>query len=370
MKQVAIITGITGQDGSYLAEDLLEQGVQVYGGIRHTSTAPYNLERISHLIEKYPYALTLIHFDLMDASSIEKFVKEVYDNVHNVVKLGNYLQVYNLAAQSHVGDSFRMPTVTHQINALGVIGLLQSLHTHFNTSFRFYQASTSELYGNIKANGKKVRKMTENTSFSPESPYAVAKMAAYQTVVNYRKAYNIHAVNGILFNHESPRRGVDFVTRKITKYVANYALNRVPYDRPLQLGNLAAQRDWGDAREYIQAMQLMLNKAEGDKVTDYVVATGDTYSVKTFVTQAFERVGVTLEWRGSGLHEKGVQNNNGTQDILVEVNPEFYRPIDVSYLCGNPEKIEKNLRWKPKVSLPELISDMVENDILLLKNRN
>ena len=370
MKQVAIITGITGQDGSYLAEDLLEQGVQVYGGIRHTSTTPHNLDRISGLIEKYPYALKLIHFDLMDAASIEKFVKEVYDDVQNVLKLGNYLQVYNLAAQSHVGDSFRIPTVTHQINALGVIALLQSLHTHFKNSFRFYQASTSELYGNIKVNGRKVRKMTENTPFNPESPYAVAKMAAYQTVVNYRKAHDIHAVNGILFNHESPRRGVDFVTRKITKYVANYALNRVPFDRPLQLGNLAAKRDWGDAREYIKAMQLMLNKAEGDSITDYVVATGDTHSVKTFVTQAFQKVGVSLEWRGSGVQEKGVRNNNGTRDVLVEVNSEFYRPIDVAYLCGSSDKIEENLQWKPTVSLKELISDMVEQDILDLKNRN
>ena len=366
MKQVAIITGITGQDGSYLAEDLLEQGLHVFGGIRHSSYTPHNLGRISHLITKYPDQLTLIHLDLLDLASIEKFVKEVYDKTHMLVKLGNYIQVYNLAAQSHVGDSFRIPTVTHQINALSVIAFLDSLRTHFKHDFRFYQASTSELYGNIKTTKGKTIIMNEETPFNPESPYAVAKMAAFQTVQNYRKAYGVHAINGILFNHESPKRGADFVTRKITKYVAQYSRNAVPDNQPLQLGNLDSKRDWGDAREYIKAMQLMLTKAEGDAVTDYVVATGEVYSVRTFVSQAFQKIGVSLEWRGEGVIEKGVNQHNG-RDIVVEVNSEFYRPIDVGYLCGDSSLIAKNLRWKPTVYLKQLISDMVEHDIQLLK---
>ena len=366
MKQVAIITGITGQDGSYLAEDLLEQGVHVFGGIRHSSYTPHHLGRISHLIKEYPDQLTLIHLDLLDLASIEKFVKEVYDKTHMILKLGNYIQVYNLAAQSHVGDSFRIPTVTHQINALSVIAFLDSLRTHFSTNFRFYQASTSELYGNIQTTEEKILMMNEETPFNPESPYAVAKMAAVQTVQNYRKAYGIHAVNGILFNHESPNRGSDFVTRKITKYVAQYSRNAVEDNKPLQLGNLNAKRDWGDAREYIKAMQLMLNIAEGEKITDYVVATGDVYSVRTFVAQAFQKIGVYMEWVGEGAIEKGINKING-RDILVEVNSEFYRPIDVGYLCGDSSLICKNLRWKPTVQLKQLISDMVEHDIQLLK---
>jgi GDPmannose 4,6-dehydratase len=208
--------------------------------------------------------------------------------------------------------------------------------------------------------------MNEKTPFNPESPYAVAKMAAFQTVQNYRKAYGIHAVNGILFNHESPNRGSDFVTRKITKYVAQYSRNAVEDNKPLQLGNLNAKRDWGDAREYIKAMQLMLNVAEGDKITDYVVATGDVNSVRTFVAQAFQKIGVYMEWIGEGAIEKGINKTNG-RDILVEVNSEFYRPIDVGYLCGDSSLICKNLRWKPTVQLKQLISDMVEHDIQLLK---
>ena len=364
MKQVAIITGITGQDGSYLAEDLLNDGVHVFGGIRRSASSPYNLQRISHLLE-HPN-LKLIYFDMMDACSIEKFVKSVYDCVHEVLQLGNYIQVYHLAAQSHVGDSFRIPTVTHQVNALGVIAFLESLHTHFKNNFRFYQASTSELFGNIRTKSKNPKTITECTPFNPESPYAIAKMAAYLTVQNYRKAYGIHAVNGILFNHESPRRGMDFVTRKITNYVAQYALNRIPGNRPLQLGNLKARRDWGDAREYVKAMRKMVIEAEGDTIGDYIVATGEAYSVRTFVQLAFQKIGVMVEWIGTGGKEKGRNGTNG-KDILIEVNKDLFRPVDVLYLIGNAEKIKKNLNWQPTVPIKHLISDMVENDIELLK---
>tara|TARA_R100001530_G_scaffold121390_1_gene88832 strand:- start:1714 stop:2817 length:1104 start_codon:yes stop_codon:yes gene_type:complete len=364
MQQIAIITGITGQDGSYLAEDLLRDGVHVFGGIRRSASSPYNLQRITHLVE-HPN-LKLIHFDMMDACSIEKFVKAVYDHVHTVLHLGNYIEVYHLAAQSHVGDSFRIPTVTHQVNALGVIALLESLRTHFQNNFRFYQASTSELFGNIDTNGKVPKAITEKTPFNPESPYAIAKMAAYLTVQTYRKAYDIHAVNGILFNHESPRRGLDFVTRKITNYVAQYALNRVPKNRPLQLGNLKARRDWGDAREYVKAMRKMLVEAEGDNITDYVVATGEVYSVRTFVQLAFQKIGVMINWVGSGVREKGKNDANG-KDILIEVNKDLFRPVDVLYLMGDSTKIKKSLNWEATVPLKHLISDMVENDIELLK---
>ena len=370
MQQVAIITGITGQDGSYLAENLLNEGVHVFGGIRRSSASPYNFERIAHLLE-HPN-LKLIHFDMMDDCSIEKFIKTIYDHVHNILHLGNYIEVYNLAAQSHVGDSFRIPSVTHQINASSVIVLLESLRTHFKNNFRFYQASTSELYGNIKINNKmpnKIEAMTEKTPFNPESPYAIAKMAAYLTVQNYRKAYNIHAVNGILFNHESPRRGLDFVTRKITNYVAQYALNRVPGNQPLQLGNLRSKRDWGDAREYVKAMRKMLVEAEGDKVTDYVVATGDVYSVRTFVQLAFQKIGIMANWTGNGIREKGKNDANG-KDVLVEVNKDFFRPVDVLHLIGDSTKIKENLNWESTVSLKHLVSDMVEHDIELLKKGN
>ena len=364
MKKIAIITGITGQDGSYLAEDLLKEDVHVFGGIRRSASSPYNLQRISHLVDNPN--LKLIHFDMMDSCSIEKFVKTVYDHVHDVLLLGNYIEVYHLAAQSHVGDSFRIPTVTHQVNALGVIALLESLRTHFKNNFRFYQASTSELFGNIKTKSKAPKAITECTPFNPESPYAIAKMAAYLTVQNYRKAYDIHAVNGILFNHESPRRGLDFVTRKITNYVAQYALNRVPGNRPLQLGNLKARRDWGDAREYVKAMRMMIGENDDNKITDYIVATGEAYSVRTFVQLAFQKIGVMVEWSGTNSRQKGRNANNG-KDILIEVNKNLFRPVDVLYLIGDASKIKNNLNWEATVPLKHLISDMVENDIELLK---
>ena len=363
MKQTAIITGITGQDGSYLAEDLLEKDIRVFGGIRRSSSS--NLSRIAHLID-HP-DLNLIHFDLMDGCSIENFVRTVYDSVHTLIQFDNYIQVYNLAAQSHVGDSFNIPTVTHKVNALGVITLLESLHKHFKKNFRFYQASTSELYGNGKNKRGRTKEMTEETPFNPVSPYAVSKMCSFLTVKNYREAYGIHAVNGILFNHESPRRGLDFVTRKITNYVARYALNKVERNQPLQLGNIRARRDWGDAREYVRAMDLMINKAKDETVTDYVVATGDTYSVKSFAETAFRKIGVSLDWSGTGERTKAT-NRNSKEEVLIEVNKNLYRPIDINHLLGNPAKIEANLQWKSTVSIKQLVSDMVDNDIEILKH--
>ena len=368
MQQVAIITGITGQDGSYLAEDLLEKDIKVFGGIRRTSSSPSDLDRLSHIVN-HPN-LKLIHFDLMDAGSIEKFVKTVDDYVSPYLKvLDNYVQVYNLAAQSHVGDSFNIPTVTHQVNAQGVIILLESLRIHFGNNFRFYQASTSELYGNVKniSNKKITKPITENTPFNPESPYAISKLSAFLTVQNYRKAYGLHAVNGILFNHESPRRGLDFVTRKISHYVANYSLKNTKVLKPLQLGNLNAKRDWGDAREYIKAMQKMVVEAEGDNITDYIVATGETHSVRLFTQLAFNKVGISIEWSGKGLKEIGRNVTNGKDNLVIEVNKNLFRPVDVLYLRGNADKIKENLNWQPTVALKQLVSDMVENDIKLLK---
>ena len=363
MQTSAIITGITGQDGSYLAEYLLERDIQVYGGIRKTSSSPSDLARIQHLLH-HPN-LFLEHLDLLDPLSIAKFVSFVDNNTHMYRKQGfNPIQVYNLAAQSHVGDSFRIPTVTHQINAVAVLILLDRLHAHFgeNDGFRFYQASTSELYGNLKGTGEVVE-MDEDTPFNPASPYAVAKAAAFQTVKNYRETYNIHAVNGILFNHESPRRGIDFVTRKITRGVADYALGKI--DTPIELGNVNAKRDWGDAREYIEAMYVMLNEAEGETIQDYVVASGTTHSVRKFVTAAFKVIGIQVKWKGKGLDEVAVDIK--TNNTLVKINKDFHRPLDVQALLGNPKKIKENLRWQPKTTFEELVEDMVNSDIALLQ---
>ena len=263
MKQSAIITGITGQDGFYLEEYHLERDIEVYGGIRKNSSSPSNMGRISHLLD-HPN-LHLENLDLLDSLSIAQFVTHVDTQTFPYRRQGfNPIQVYNLAAQSHVGDSFRIPKLTHDVNAVAVITLLDRLHAHFGThnGFRFYQASTSELYGNPADNGSEIIMMDEDTPFNPASPYAIAKAASFQIVKNYRETYGIHAVNGILFNHESPRRGVDFVTRKVTRGVAAYALGKT--NEPIELGNVNAKRDWGDAREYIEAMYIMLNEAEGD----------------------------------------------------------------------------------------------------------
>jgi GDPmannose 4,6-dehydratase len=361
MQKLAAITGITGQDGSYLAEYLLENGYKVYAGIRRTSIPLSSNTRLHNLID-HPN-LTLINLDLLDNGSIKSFVETIKSYVTSYMTImDNYIEVYNLAAQSHVGESFKIPVLTHQINAVAVVGLLEAFTEIFRKQFRFYQASTSELFGN-EATGTE-KSLSEQSSFKPTSPYAIAKLSAFLTVKHYRETYNTYAVNGILFNHESPRRGLDFVTRKITNGVAQYATGK--NKGPIMLGNVHARRDWGDARDYVKAMHLMLNTS-GSKITDYVVSSGETYSVKDFCNMAFEKIGIILNWQGKGLYEYAVNKNGTTKEVLIEIDSRFYRPSDVEYLLGDSTKIRENLNWQPSVSFKQLVFDMVENDIEQIK---
>jgi|TARA_R100000750_G_scaffold53533_1_gene38996 GDPmannose 4,6-dehydratase len=363
MQKYAIITGITGQDGSYLAEYLLNKDYHVFGSVRKSSSN--SMERLDPI--KDNPNLQLINMDFLDTGSIDNFVHTVYNKCKPSLCISEDLEVYNLAAQSHVGESFKIPSITHQINAVGVIILLESLRNYFKDRFRFYQASTSELFGNTGS--KKNIILNETAPFSPTSPYAIAKASAFYTVKNYRKAYDLYCVNGILFNHESPRRGKEFVTRKITLGIAEYASGK--NTSPIQLGNIYAQRDWGDAREYVKTMHLMLTKQEVmdgilnkyHEVTDFVVATGETRTVKDFCELAFNKIGVGLEWIGRGVNEKAINLNN-KEETLIEVNKEFYRPSDIHYLLGDASLIKEKLKWKYQNTFKDLVDDMVESDLL------
>jgi GDPmannose 4,6-dehydratase len=335
----ALITGITGQDGSYLAELLLRKGYEVHGIIRRSSS--FNTGRINHIYQD-PHEtgvhLFLHYADLNDASSINKVLRDVRPD-----------EIYNLGAQSHVRVSFDVPEYTGEVDALGVVRILEGIReTELNT--RFYQASSSELYGRVVETPQK-----ETTPFYPRSPYACAKAYAYYITVNYRESYNLFACNGILFNHESPRRGETFVTRKITRAAARIKLG---LQSCLYLGNLEAKRDWGFAGDYVEAMWLMLQQAEPD---DYVVATGETHSVREFAEKVFERLGMSLEWRGMGVHEKGI--DAGTGNIVIEVDPKYFRPAEVDLLLGDPSKAKRNLDWAPKVGFDALVEMMVDEDL-------
>jgi len=335
----ALITGITGQDGSYLAELLLRKGYEVHGIIRRSSS--FNTGRINHIYQD-PHEtgvhLFLHYADLNDASSINKVLRDVRPD-----------EIYNLGAQSHVRVSFDVPEYTGEVDALGVVRILEGIReTELNT--RFYQASSSELYGKVVETPQK-----ETTPFYPRSPYACAKAYAYYITVNYRESYNLFACNGILFNHESPRRGETFVTRKITRAAARIKLG---LQSCLYLGNLEAKRDWGFAGDYVEAMWRMLQQAEPD---DYVVATGETHSVREFAEKVFSRLGMSLEWRGTGAHEKGI--DAGTGNIVIEVDPKYFRPAEVDLLLGDPSKAKRNLGWEPKVGFDALVEMMVDEDL-------
>ena len=335
----ALITGITGQDGSYLAELLLQKGYEVHGIIRRSSS--FNTGRINHIYQD-PHEsgvhLFLHYADLNDASSINKVLRDVRPE-----------EIYNLGAQSHVRVSFDVPEYTGEVDALGAVRILEGIReTELNT--RFYQASSSELYGRVLETPQK-----ETTPFYPRSPYACAKAYAYYITVNYRESYNLFACNGILFNHESPRRGETFVTRKITRAAARIKLG---LQSCLYLGNLEAKRDWGFAGDYVEAMWLMLQQAEPD---DYVVATGETHSVREFAEKVFERLGMPLEWRGKGVHEKGI--DSGTGNIVIEVDPKYFRPAEVDLLLGDPSKAKRQLGWEPKVGFDALVEIMVDEDL-------
>lgn len=332
MRPSALITGITGQDGSYLAELLLSKGYAVYGVLRRSSSR--NTERIQGFLE-HPH-LFLREADMGDASSLRSVLEEMaqYDRI----------EVYNLAAQSHVHTSFRQPEYTADVDALGVLRLLEAIRSlALVGKTRFYQASTSELYGKVVEVPQR-----ETTPFYPRSPYGVAKLYAYWIVKNYRETYGMYACNGILFNHESERRGEEFVTRKITKAVAGGAL--------LEIGNLDAKRDWGYAPDYVHGMWLMLQQ---DGPRDYVLATGELHTVREFVEQAFECVDVRIRWEGSGVSEKGYDSSGR---MRVTVNPEYYRPCEVDMLVGDASHARAELGWHPQVSFKEIVRRMVNCD--------
>jgi len=334
----ALITGITGQDGSYLAELLLAKGYEVHGLVRRAST--FNRERIDHLWgrEDYRNRYFLHYGDLSDA-----------DSLHEVIEASKPDEVYNLAAQSHVGISFRQPTYTGEVVALGTIRLLEAIRQRRRQA-RFYQASSSELFGMAEECPQH-----ERTPFHPRSPYAVAKMYAFWATVNYREAYGLFAANGILFNHESPRRGENFVTRKITRAVAGFALGM--RTEPLALGNLEARRDWGFAGDYVEAMWLMLQHHVPD---DFVVGTGETHSVREFCEAAFAEIGITLEWRGRGTDERGVDASDGR--TLVVVDPRYFRPAEVERLQADARKAAAILGWTPRHTFADLVRLMVAAD--------
>jgi GDPmannose 4,6-dehydratase len=332
----AIITGITGQDGAYLAQLLLEKGYTVYGTYRRTSSV--NFWRIEELgIDKHP-SLHLVEYDLTDLSSSIRLLQST-----------GATEVYNLAAQSFVGVSFDQPVATAAITGIGPLHLLEAIRI-VNPQIRFYQASTSEMFGKVQAIPQ-----IESTPFYPRSPYGVAKLYAHWMTINYRESYNIFGASGILFNHESPLRGREFVTRKITDSVAKIKLGKLD---TLELGNLDAKRDWGFAKEYVEGMWRILQAAQPDT---YVLATNRTETVRDFVDMAFKSVDMRLEWKGSADQEQGICGKTGK--VVVQINPKFYRPAEVELLIGNPAKAKNDLGWEPKTTLEELCAMMVEADL-------
>jgi GDPmannose 4,6-dehydratase len=333
----AVITGVTGQDGSYLAEFLHEKGYEVHGLIRRHSTI--NTERIEHLLKGNGNKLILHYADMTDSSNLIRLMSEIKPD-----------EVYNLAAQSHVGISFEIPEYTAEATGVATIKLLEAIRLT-NPKCRFYQASTSELFGGLPETAPQ----SEKTPFYPKSPYGVAKLYSYWIAVNYRESYNMFCCNGILFNHESPRRGENFVTRKITLAVANIVAGK---QEKLSLGNLNAKRDWGFAGDYVKGMWMMLQQ---DKPDDFVLATNETHTVREFVDIAFKKAGITLRFEGEGVNEKAYDAKTGK--LLVDINPEFFRPAEVEFLWGNPEKAEKTLGWKREVSFDGLVEMMVREDL-------
>jgi len=346
--KVALITGTTGQDGAYLAELLLEKGYIVHGLKRRSSS--FNTGRIEHLYQdphERNQRFALHYGDMVDSTNLIRIVQQTMPD-----------EIYNLAAQSHVQVSFETPEYTANADAVGTLRLLEAIRLlGMQSKTRFYQASTSELYGKVQETPQ-----TETTPFYPRSPYGVAKLYAYWIVVNYREAYGMHASNGILFNHESPIRGETFVTRKITRAAA--AIQQGHQDK-LYLGNLDARRDWGHAREYVQGMWLMLQQEKPD---DYVLATGETHSVREFVEQAFLEVGIQIAWQGKAQEEKGIDSKSGK--VLVEIDSRYFRPTEVDILQGDPSKAERVLGWKHQITFKELVSEMVSADLQLDQERH
>lgn len=340
MKKRALITGITGQDGSYLTELLLEKGYEVHGIIRRASS--FNTKRIDYLFENSEIgnkSLFLHHGDLTDSSNLNRLIEKVRPD-----------EIYNLGAQSHVQVSFEVPEYTAETDAIGTLRLLDAIKES-GLKCRFYQASTSELFGGLPGTAPQ----SEKTPFYPKSPYGVAKLYSYWITVNYRESYDLFACNGVLFNHESPRRGETFVTRKITRAVASIMAGK---QEKLSLGNMDAKRDWGFAGDYVEGMWRILQQ---DKPQDYVLATNETHTVREFVEIAFNEVGIQIEWRGTGENEKGY--DKATDRVLVDINPRYFRPAEVELLWGDSTKAEKELGWERKVSFENLVKMMVDSDM-------
>lgn len=345
MAKKALITGVTGQDGAYLADFLLKKGYEVHGIKRRSSS--FNTDRIDHLYQD-PHETSrkfILHYgDLSDSSNLIRIVQEVQPD-----------EIYNLGAQSHVAVSFESPEYTADTVGLGALRILEAIRVvGLENKTRFYQASTSELYGKVQEIPQK-----ETTPFYPRSPYAAAKLYAYWITVNYREAYGMYACNGILFNHESPIRGETFVTRKITRALSRISLG---LQDCLYLGNLDALRDWGHARDYVEMQWLMLQQEEPD---DYCIATGVQYSVRDFCNAAYECLGKKIRWEGSGVNEKGYDTETGK--CIVAVDPRYFRPTEVETLLGDPSKAKEKLGWEPKISFEEMVQEMMENDLELAK---
>ena len=339
IKKTALITGITGQDGSFLADFLLKKNYKIIGLKRRSSS--FNTERINHLYRKgilnvkfFPY-----YGDLTDSSSLLRVIQSTKPN-----------EIYNLGAQSHVHTSFETPEYTANSDALGTLRILEAIRIlKLNKKTKFYQASTSEIFGNTQI------PQNEKTPFRPRSPYAISKLYSYWQTINYREAYKIFAVNGILFNHEGPRRGETFVSRKITRFVASYLNDN---KQILYLGNLNAKRDWGSAKDYVETMWLMLQK---NKPSDYVIATGVSRTVRDFVEEAFKNINIKIRWKGSGLKEIGLDSNNNK--VIIKVDPGYFRPTEIDELRGDSKKAKRELNWKPKTSFKSLVKEMVSEDI-------
>lgn len=351
MKKKALITGITGQDGSYLAEFLLEKGYQVHGIKRRASS--FNTQRIDHIYQD-PHLDNknfILHYgDLTDSSNLTRIIQQVQPD-----------EIYNLGAQSHVAVSFESPEYTADVDAMGTLRILEAIRLlGLEHKIKFYQASTSELYGEVQETPQ-----TENTPFYPRSPYGVAKLYAYWITVNYREAYGMYACNGILFNHESPRRGETFVTRKITRGLANIAQG---LEDCLHMGNLDALRDWGHARDYVRMQWMMLQQ---DQPEDYVIATGVQYSVRQFISWSAKELGITLEFEGSGINESAIiRSIDGDKapalsvgDVIVKIDPRYFRPAEVETLLGDPSKAKEKLGWIPEITVQEMCAEMVCTDL-------
>ena len=340
----ALITGITGQDGSYLAELLLDKGYEVHGIVRRSSS--FNTDRIDHLYKdqhEENVKMFLHYGDLTDSSNLNRLIEKIKPT-----------EIYNLGAQSHVQVSFEVPEYTAEVDATGTLRLLDAIR-ETGVDCRFYQASTSELYGKVQEVPQ-----TETTPFYPRSPYAVAKQYGFWIVQNYRESYGLHASNGILFNHESPRRGETFVTRKITMAVARISRG---VQKCLYMGNIDAQRDWGYAPDYVQMMWMMLQQ---DTPDDYVVATNEMHTVREFIEKSFSCVDIEIVWEGEGVSEVG--KNKATGDVVVRMDERYYRPCEVEQLLGDPSKAKKQLGWEPKVKFEQLVEIMVKGDLRLLDN--